>query len=418
MKILHLTKQMGCKMVTVKSENSQLLFFPMKECAIAAGFKDPKYPTDPNHAFTHYGVDFDSTKTADFDVLASGKGIVLGVEFNNNNSLGGIVVIQYTNVYIPSSKQVKNLIFRYMHLSKIIVTKGSSVSAYSKIGKVSGSHKWWNHIHVEVDTDTSNPFHTPQVRESSSAMLIAKGSNASSMLDPIGVLTVGEQQTAIIHPHAIYVGVKDQPRFKEKDFSATGNQINETYQKLILPVNNATITAGYKNTKYVKRFGFWHFGLDMIGQSTIYASGNGIVLSCGLDNVLGNVISIKYEKVLNHKTGKTADIIMRYNHLASIRVRSKQKVNKDTVLGIMGNTGRYSAGTHLHIEVDTDAREPYACWTPTLSGNSNIMKAGQDSTINPAEVLNVKVSAPDKQSIKRLFDGYSSDADIDMPTIQ
>lgn len=405
-------------MSIIKPEGSQLLIFPMKECAIAAGFKDPKYPTDPNHAFPHYGVDFDSTKTADFDVLASGKGTVLGVEFNRNNSLGGIVVIQYSDVYIPSTKQVKPLIFRYMHLSEINVVKGATVSAYSKISRVSGSHKWWNHIHVEVDTDISHPFHTPQVRESSSVLLIAGGSNASSMLDPIGVLVVGGKQTVAIHPYAVYVSAKDRPKYMEKDFSTVTNIMNKNYQKLILPVNNATITAGYKNTNYTKKFGFSHFGLDIIGQHNIFASGNGSVLSCGLDNVLGNVIAIKYGKVMNHKTGKIVDIIMRYNHLSSLKVRSGQKVDKDTILGVMGNTGRYSTGIHLHIEVDTDARNQYACWTPTLSGNSNIMKAGQNSTINPAEVLYVKASAPDKQSIKRLFDGYSSNADIDMPTIQ
>lgn len=400
-----------------KPKNSQLLIFPMKECFITAGFKNSKYPTDPNHAFTHFGVDFGSTKTADFDVLASGIGTVLDVEFNGSNSLGGVVVIKYRNVYIPVIKQVKDLIIRYMHLSKINVTKGAAVSANLKIGRVSGSHKWWNHIHFEVDTDTSHPFHTPQVRESSSSMLIARGSNASSMLDPIEVLVIGERQTAAIHPYAVYVNTKDQPKYNEKDFSITTDRINKNYQKLILPVNNATITAGYKNSNYIKKFGFGHFGLDIIGQSIIYASGEGTVLACGLDNVLGNVISIKYEKIINHKTGKIVDIIMRYNHLASLKIQPMQKVDKDTVLGIMGNTGRYSTGTHLHIEIDTDARKQYACWTPTISSNSNIMKAGQDTTINPAEVLHIKTSAPDKQSIKRLFDGYSSDTDIDMPTI-
>ena len=165
-------------------------------------------------------------------------------------------------------------------------------------------------------------------------------------------------------------------------------------------------------------FGFKHYGLDLIGQPTIYASGNGTVLSCGCDNILGNVIVIKYEKVFNHKTGKVFDVTVRYNHLASLKVRSGQKVDKDTVLGVMGNTGRYSTGVHLHIEVDTDVGEQYACWTPTLSGNSNILKAGSDSTINPAEVLHVKTSTPDRQTVRRLNDGYSTSADVDMVKIQ
>lgn len=44
-----------------------------------------------------------------------------------------------------------------------------------------------------------------------------------------------------------------------------------------------------------------------------------------------------------------------------------QKITKDTVLGTMGNTGIYSTGVHLHLEIDTDTNEKYACWSPTVS---------------------------------------------------
>ncbi|MGM9532336.1 hypothetical protein, partial [Intestinibacter sp.] len=57
---------------------SQLLFFPMKECTVAAGFKNAKYKN--YYGYIHYGVDFDSKMAVNFDALASGDGIVLGVE--------------------------------------------------------------------------------------------------------------------------------------------------------------------------------------------------------------------------------------------------------------------------------------------------------------------------------------------------
>lgn len=44
-----------------------------------------------------------------------------------------------------------------------------------------------------------------------------------------------------------------------------------------------------------------------------------------------------------------------------------QKITKDTVLGTMGNTGIYSTGVHLYLEIDTDTNEKYACWSPTVS---------------------------------------------------
>ena len=119
-------------------KGAQILIYPMMECTVAAGFKNKKYAMDPQHAFPHYGVDFDERGASGFNVIASGKGTVLGVE-QNTNSLGGVVVIQYNDVFIPSTEKVKPLILRYYHLYDIKVKKGQTVAAYSTIGTVSGS---------------------------------------------------------------------------------------------------------------------------------------------------------------------------------------------------------------------------------------------------------------------------------------
>lgn len=183
-------------------------------------------------------------------------------------------------------------------------------------------------------------------------------------------------------------------------------------QKLILPINNAKLTASWKTSSYTTRFGFTHYGIDMVstkGVTTLYASGNGVVLKTGTDSVLGKILVIKYTDVYNKVTKRSCDIIVRYNHLASYYVIANQKVTKDTKIGLYGNTGAYSAGAHLHIEVDTDVEHPF--FTPTLSGNSNYFKGknsgANDKTMsNPLEWLYCKASKPDYQTYTTANDTY------------
>lgn len=194
-------------------KGTQLLIFPMFDCTVAAGYKNKAYKK--GYGYVHYGVDFDSKRAVDFDVIASGKGTVVGTE-KNNNSIGGVVVIRYDKVYNPTLEKVGSLIVRYYHLFSIAVKEGEIVNAYDTIGKVSGYHKWWNHAHVEIDSDTMHPFHTPQVSESASKMLVRKGANDKTMLDPMTVFVVGKHQKCKVHSLATYADqVKDAPKFEE-----------------------------------------------------------------------------------------------------------------------------------------------------------------------------------------------------------
>lgn len=194
--------------------NAQLLYFPMMECTISAGYKNSAYRKF--YGYTHYGVDFDSLSRVSYYNIASGYGEVIGVEMNSTNSIGGVVVIRYDDVYVPSMKKVMNLVCRIYHMEKILVKKGDKVLPYQKIGTVSDIHKWWNHTHMEIDTDTQYPFYTPQVSERSSKLLIRKGATDKTMINPIDVLVIGKKQTAYIHPRAKYVNTKtDTPKYVE-----------------------------------------------------------------------------------------------------------------------------------------------------------------------------------------------------------
>ncbi len=170
-------------------------------------------------------------------------------------------------------------------------------------------------------------------------------------------------------------------------------------QKLILPINKTRVTAGFKNTNYLNQFGFRHYGMDLTetgSNRTIWGSGNGQVLETGFDNVLGNVVIIRYDQC-QLKNGTIKNLIQRLFHLDRVDVTKGQSITKDTRIGLYGSTGQYATGPHLHVEFDTDVN--YPTYSPTLGKNSNIIKAGTDSVLNPADVMFVKKSAPDNQSV-------------------
>ncbi len=184
-------------------------------------------------------------------------------------------------------------------------------------------------------------------------------------------------------------------------------------QKLILPLNKTLLGVGYKAAAYPQytadQFGkrLVHYGHDYRLSSgsdkRVWGSGNGRVIACGKDAVVGYCVVVRYEDVTGANGKYYSALTFRYFHLEkdSIKVSVGQKITKDTVLGTMGNTGSYSTGVHLHLEIDTDTNEKYACWSPTVSSTpgagTSIIKGGTDSTINPGQILFKKPSSPDNQ---------------------
>lgn len=418
-------------------KNSQLLIYPVFDSAVTAGYKDESYRA--HYGYKHYGTDFVSLEHTYFNCISSGNGIVLGVE-KNTNSAGGIIIVKYYNVYIPSTNTVQDLIVRYAHLLTINVSKGCTVCKNDVIGTLDNSHRYYNHIHVEVDKDIKNPFYTLGFKENSSNLLRACGATDNSMLDPINVFVIGNSQTAQVHPQATLVSQKDNPKYYEYQFEVVENQNNQSTnnantsstqnddtqsgcngQKLIFPINNMCIVAGYKNNNFKNTCGREHYGQDVTsknGIKIVYASGKGVVLNCGYDKKYGYVVSIKYSNTYNEKTNKCSDICIRYFYLSNLRVYSGKSVTKDTVIGTIGHGSELCNDNYLHYEIDSDVRKQYAFWTPSINCNSNILHTGCDSTINPIEILHCKTSKPDNQSITRSDNGLSSDMDIGFKSIQ
>jgi murein DD-endopeptidase MepM/ murein hydrolase activator NlpD len=101
-----------------------------------------------------------------------------------------------------------------------------------------------------------------------------------------------------------------------------------------LPVNVRKITQGYR---------LFHPGVDLDG-----ITGDPI-----WPIMKGKVEYIQYSRfaygnavIINHGNGLTS----LYAHLSKILVKEGQEVTTDTLVGLMGSTGR-STGDHLHLEI-------------------------------------------------------------------
>lgn len=109
------------------------------------------------------------------------------------------------------------------------------------------------------------------------------------------------------------------------------------------PIEDGWISSsfGHRTDPINGRRGY-HKGLDFGGpwRAPIRATGDGVVTKAGRDGGYGNVVEI------DHGMG----IRTRYAHLACVLVEKGQKVRRNTVVGLMGATGR-TKGAHLHYEV-------------------------------------------------------------------
>ncbi len=87
-----------------------------------------------------------------------------------------------------------------------------------------------------------------------------------------------------------------------------------------------------------------HMGMDIGGYGvsgrTIVAADSGDVILAKSYSGYGNTV------IIDHNNG----MMTLYGHMASIKVKAGQTVNRGQVIGVMGNTGQ-SSGIHLHIEV-------------------------------------------------------------------
>lgn len=181
-------------------------------------------------------------------------------------------------------------------------------------------------------------------------------------------------------------------------------------QYLIMPVNDATVTASFLNSNYRNKFGFSHWGVDMYGaDSIVYSQGHGVVISEGFDNMYGNFVQVLYLNCANPGRHDDMNVIANYFHLKCTLVKVGKRVTKDTSLGIMGSTGTYATGIHLHLEMriyktgENFNLSPYA--------SNNFVEDQSALWFNPLEITHVKKTRPDSQKIRFSDEIYTNELD-------
>lgn len=90
--------------------------------------------------------------------------------------------------------------------------------------------------------------------------------------------------------------------------------------------------------------GTGHSGIDMSisGGTPVYSMGVGVVNKVDANDIGGNIVGIQHDK----------DTWSYYAHLATIKVQEGDKVDSNTVIGTVGNTGNAkSSWPHLHFGV-------------------------------------------------------------------
>ncbi|HNW58053.1 MAG TPA: M23 family metallopeptidase [bacterium] len=136
--------------------------------------------------------------------------------------------------------------------------------------------------------------------------------------------------------------------------------MNEYYSNLrrlkqtpsIRPLGGGRVTDkfGYRLDPFIDRFKH-HEGVDFSAPrgTEVYAAADGKVVEV-VTNYRPNYDYGKYV-LINHGFGR----LTRYAHLESIAVKPGQTINRYTVIGRVGDTGR-STGPHLHYEVIVDGK--------------------------------------------------------------
>lgn len=137
-------------------------------------------------------------------------------------------------------------------------------------------------------------------------------------------------------------------RFEGVSTNNTNNNNNVNSSSFQWPVSNSYVCGNNWSTYYSAK-GKDHLGVDIKssrGDSAIYAAGSGVVANTGWNSANGNTITIKHMI-----SGKT--VYSFYAHLSSINVSKGQTVSKGQKIGVIGNTGNSSTGTHLHFAFTT-----------------------------------------------------------------
>lgn len=112
-----------------------------------------------------------------------------------------------------------------------------------------------------------------------------------------------------------------------------------TQESVRLPLDSFKITQGYH---------FFHRALDLKGKTgaPVYPVMAGVV-----ETIQSRHLGYGQYVIINHGSSYKS----LYAHLSKILVKKGQKVDQETIIGLVGSTG-FSSGSHLHLEIYEDNR--------------------------------------------------------------
>lgn len=153
----------------------------------------------------------------------------------------------------------------------------------------------------------------------------------------IGLLVVTSVFSVSIVPNSL---INTQTTI-DQNFShiQTGTEITKTEKSIRLPVESFAITQGYH---------LFHPGIDLAAAkgSPVCPIMSGIIEKVGHGRfAYGNHV------IVDHGSGLKS----LYAHLAKIQVKEGEKIDKNSIVGLIGSTGR-STGPHLHFQVWQDGK--------------------------------------------------------------
>lgn len=130
----------------------------------------------------------------------------------------------------------------------------------------------------------------------------------------------------------------------------------------------------------------YHCGIDVkssSGSTAIYAAASGTVAGVGYNSANGNYVVIKH-------TISGTTVYSFYAHLSSYCVSTNATVAKGAKIGVMGNSGSSTTGSHLHFAIANKYKPgSYLGYLPSVSGNKATYNNGSEQVIfyNPQYVI-------------------------------
>lgn len=144
--------------------------------------------------------------------------------------------------------------------------------------------------------------------------------------------------------------IKDFDVYNDLNFKTNRFRLNTNYTGRIglfsIPISGE-IGDGYgvNRSRGGILYGRIHLGIDILRErgAKVYSTSDGIVAITSYDRKAGNYV------VVDHGYGVSSV----YMHLSKINVRKGQFVDTNTVIGLVGSTGR-SVGPHLHFGISVN----------------------------------------------------------------